>query len=311
MKFMDIPIFFMTLKSVSPEQIPRRPEGFPGQRLVMIPEAIATQASQKPITRDLFITHIGSFIAAHGHWVERPNGAPQHILIACISGSGSCMLHEREWQVGPGDLLFLPPRMRHTYRSDTSSPWTIFWVHYSGLRAGDYLSALGVTPEQPVVAVDDSCVLPEVFEDIFRHVHHGFNESAMTGLSTAFTRLLGLAKVHQGAPNMRNRKAENRLLKALSLMRHDLARSWTLEELATSAAMSVPHFTELCRRQTGLPPLALLIRLRLQRAMDLLQQGSHNVTEAARAVGYEDQFYFSRLFRKHMGLTPNSCRNGP
>jgi AraC-like DNA-binding protein len=60
-----------------------------------------------------------------------------------------------------------------------------------------------------------------------------------------------------------------------------------------------------------MPPLGLLIRLRLQRAMDLLQQGTHNVAEAASAVGYDDPFYFSRLFRKHMGITPSSCRQGP
>lgn len=77
------------------------------------------------------------------------------------------------------------------------------------------------------------------------------------------------------------------------------------------AAASVPHFTTLCRKQTGMPPLGLLIRLRLQRAMHLLQHGNHNVAEAARAVGYEDPFYFSRLFKKHIGVAPSSCMHGP
>lgn len=80
-------------------------------------------------------------------------------------------------------------------------------------------------------------------------------------------------------------------------MREDLRRPWTLLELAAEEHVSVPHFTELCRR--------------LQRAMDLLQQGNHNVAEAAAAVGYEDPFYFSRLFRKHMGIPPSACRQGP
>jgi AraC-like DNA-binding protein len=60
-----------------------------------------------------------------------------------------------------------------------------------------------------------------------------------------------------------------------------------------------------------MPPLGLLIRLRLQRAMDLLQQGTHNVAETSHAVGYDDPFYFSRLFRKHMGVPPSACRHGP
>lgn len=288
-----------------------RPEGFPGQRLVIIPPAIAVRASRQPITRDLCVTHIGHFSAVGEHYVERPHGTSQHILLACLSGHGACTLHGQDWKLGPGDLLFLPPRERHIYHADPRSPWTIFWLHFRGQRADDYLTSLGVSSQRPVVSVDDPDVLFEAFEDTFRHATRGFNEAAMTGLATAFARLLGLAKVHQRVPGSRSRRVDHRILKVLAHLRDDLAHPWTLAELARSATLSVPHFTELCRRQTGMPPLGLLIRLRLQRAMDLLQQGHHNVAEAALAVGYDDPFYFSRLFRKHMGVPPSSCRQGP
>ena len=296
------------MRAPLPEQ---RPEGFPGQRLVIVPSAIAVQAARQPVTRDLCVTHIGTFTAAGGHYVERPHGTPQHILIACTAGNGSCTLDGQEWQVEAGDLLFLPPRKAHVYRAAPRSPWTIFWIHFRGLRAADYLASLGVGDSRPVVTVNDAAALIEAFEDTFRHTNHGFNEAAMTGLTTAFARLLGLAKVHQRQPGSRSRRAENRILKVLALLRDDLARPWTLAELARSAQLSIPHFSDLCRRQSGMAPLALLIRLRLQRAVDLLQQGTHNVAEAAQAVGYDDPFYFSRLFRKHLGMPPSACRHGP
>lgn len=296
------------MPSLPPEP---RPEGFPGQRLVIIPPAIAVQAARQPITRDLCVTHIGQFSAAGGHYVQRPRGTSQHILIVCLAGNGSCTLHGRQWNLEPGQLLFLPPRVAHVYRANPQAPWTIFWIHFRGQRAGDYLASLGVSELQPVVAVDDPEVMFEAFEDTFRHATRGFSEAAMTGLATAFARLLGLAKVHQRVAGARSRRTDHRLLKVLGELRDDPAHPWTLAELASLAHLSVPHFTELCRRQTGLPPLGLLIRLRLQRAMDLLQQGNHNVAEASRAVGYDDPFYFSRLFRKHMGMAPSACRQGP
>jgi AraC-like DNA-binding protein len=163
----------------------------------------------------------------------------------------------------------------------------------------------------PVATVDDPNVIFDAFEDTFRHTTHGFGRASMTGLSTAFIRLLGLIRIHQRSVGTRSRRVETRLLRVLGRMREDLAHPWTLEELARECHLSVPHFTALCRRQTGMPPLALLIRLRLQRATDLLQRGNHNVAEAARAVGYDDPFYFSRLFHKHMGMAPSSCRSGP
>ena len=182
-------------------------------------------------------------------------------------------------------------------------------MHFRGLRATDHLNNLGVSPNNPIVSVDDPAVLIDAFEDTFRHATHGFSESAMTGLSTAFGRLFGLAKVHQRADGFRSRRTETRLLRVLSLMRDNLVRPWTLDELARESRLSIPHFTELCRQQTGMPPLGRLIRL--QRAMDLLQQGTHNVAEAGAAVGYDDPFYFFRLFRKHMGILPSTCRQGP
>jgi AraC-like DNA-binding protein len=221
-----------------------------------------------------------------------------------------------------GRMAARPPALPHAQanhgdkkpdedRADPFSPWTIFWIHFRGAQAADHLANLGVSAARPVVPVDDPGVLLAAFEDTIRHANRGFGEAALTGLSTAFARLLGLAKVHQVAVGARSRNAENRLLKVLAMMREDVARPWTLEELARQANLSPPHFTALCRRQTGMPPLGLLIRLRLQRAMDLLQRGNHNVAEAARAVGYEDPFYFSRLFKKHIGVTPSSCMHGP
>ena len=294
-----------------PDDPALKPEGFPGQRLVIIPPSIVVSVSRQPVTRDLCVTHIGAFCAAGGHYIERPRGTSQHILIACISGKGHCRIQGRECRINPGDLLFLPPREAHAYGADPRSPWTILWAHFRGERASDYLDLLGVSKEQPLVSLREVTPVVGAFEDSFQHVTYGFGNAAMIGLSTAFCRLLGLAKVLQKSSGNHPPHSENRLLQVLEKVRDNPQLSWTLDQMARDAGISIPHFTELCRRQTGMPPLAYLIRLRLQRAMDLLQQGRYNVAEAARAVGYEDPFYFSRLFRKHLGIPPSACRQGP
>jgi AraC family transcriptional regulator, arabinose operon regulatory protein len=295
-----------------PSLIPaQRPEGFPGQRLIIVPPQIAVRAVRQPVTRNLCVTHIGSFSAASGHFVDRPHGTSQYILIACLSGKGHCSLQGREWWIKTGDLLFLPPQEPHTYSADPKLPWTIFWIHFRGQHAGDYLESLGVSLERPLVSVASIGALLDAFEETISHVHHGFGDAAMTGLATAFARLLGLARVHQQSAGKRSLQTEGRLLRTLNLVRESPAKPWTLEAMARESGLSVPHFTELCRRQTGMPPMSYLIRLRLQQAMNLLIQGNHNVAEAARAVGYDDPFYFSRLFRKHMGTPPSRLRQGP
>lgn len=279
--------------------------------MVVVPPEIVKRALKRPVTRDLCVTHIGAFVAASTHYVERRKGAPQHVMIGCLAGKGHCRLGSREWSVGPGDVLFLPPGKEHEYRADPDQPWTIFWVHFQGLRAEDYLSSLGVSVSQPVGRVDVPTALIEAFEDTFRHTAHGFSEAAMLGMSTAFGRLLGLVRVHRREAGAKSKHSGERLLRTVAKMKERLDHPWTVDELSALAGLSVPHFTDLCRKQCGMPPFGLLIRLRLQRAMELLQAGSHNVGEAAREVGYTDPFYFSRLFKKHMGVAPSACRNGP
>ena len=294
------------------EHAPRRlREGFPGQRLVVVPARIVRRSLRQPVTRDLCVTHIGRFAAARGHYVRRSRGTPQFVLFFCLSGAGSCTLGRRTFPMGAGDLVVLPPRQAHLYSADDRTPWTIFWVHFEGGRAADYVKCLGATPENPVVSVDSPATMFEAFEDTFRHATHGFSDAAMMALGTAFARLLGLAVTHRRSPGLRARRAEARLLKALAVIRDRPGHSWSVAEMAREAGMSVPHFSTLFRHQTGLPPMTFLIGLRMQRAMDLLQRGQHNVSEAARAVGYEDAFYFSRLFHRHLGVPPSSCRYGP
>lgn len=286
-------------------------EGFPGQRLVIIPPKVVVASAHQPIVRDLCITHIGAFSASPEHHVERMHGTSQHILIACLAGKGLCQLGQQRWQLQAGSLLFLPPRAHHIYAANPKSPWTIFWIHFRGLRVQDYLDTLAVSARKPVIQVHNPDLLANAFEDIFRHTHHGFGEAAMVGLTTGFSRLLGLARVHQIQTGSRSIKTEGRLIKTLAAIRDNPAHSWTLPEMANAAGMSIPHFTELCRKQTGMPPTAYLIRLRLQRAMDILIRNHQNVAETARAVGYDDPFYFSRLFRKHMGVPPSAILKEP
>ena len=70
--------------------------------------------------------------------------------------------------------------------------------------------------------------------------------------------------------------------------------------------MSKRTFLRVFRAATGATPIAYLIGVRIRRAAELLRQGGVTVTEAAMRVGFEDSNYFSRQFRKVMGVTPRS-----
>jgi len=288
--------------------IRRRPEGFLGQRLVVLPGEMLVRAAGMPVVRDLEVTHLGHFTPAAGHYVRRPEGAAQWVLIFCLAGIGAVEWSGRRWQIKVGDLVLLPPGEAHLYEADLLAPWSIFWVHFTGVRADDFVKAVGWTREAPVLHVPAVETMMELFEDVYRNTLHGYSDADLLGLSTEFARFLGAVRLRARARDRRARRAEDRVLAVLRRLRESPERRWTVGEMARAAGFSITQFAKLFNQQTGSPPMTFLIRLRLQRACEILQQGDETIEEIAHRVGYEDAYYFSRLFRKHIGVAPSRFR---
>lgn len=283
-------------------------EGFSGQRLVIVPPDQQVAGASLPIVRDLQVTHIGHFNTARNHFVERRKGCPGFILIYCMAGAGHCKLLGKVWDVVAGNLIHLPADVAHSYYADAADPWSIFWIHFTGLRARDYVEALALSENCPILNIPKQDVMRDAFEQIYRHVIDGFSDLGQLGMSTGLARLIALARIYSQAGTARTRRTEDRILDIIRQLQAEPARDWRLNELAAAAGMSLPHFSERFHKQAGCPPKQFLIGLRLQIASALMQESGLTVAQIAHQVGYEDPYYFSRLFRIHTGQSPREHR---
>lgn len=283
-------------------------EGFPGQRLVVVPPAIVSSALRRPVCRWLMPSHIGRFDHARHHFVERAEGTPEHILIVCLEGEGFSRVGSKTWPVRQGEAVLLPPGRKHRYGADAGRPWSILWVHFSGEGADDHRRMLLADETGPVFPLRDLAAVVEAFEETFRHVLGGYRDADLVGLSTACGRLLGTCRLQRGAREGRRRESEERVLRTIRFMRDNLARPLLLADLARASGWAPSHFSAVFRKQTNTPPLVFLTRLKLQHACELLKSNGASVAEVASAVGYDDAFYFSRLFAREIGLSPTAYR---
>ncbi|MGJ8641057.1 MAG: helix-turn-helix domain-containing protein [Opitutaceae bacterium] len=99
-----------------------------------------------------------------------------------------------------------------------------------------------------------------------------------------------------------------RVGKVIGAVEEDFCKLWKLDELAEIAAMSKSNLLIVFRKATGQTPIDYLMRLRVQRAMELLQKTETPVTEIAFSVGFNDSNYFTRQFKKTTGVTPRQFR---
>jgi len=284
-------------------------DGFAGQRMTVLPPDIRRRSRSLPVVQDLYVTDIGHFPSAPHHYVDRPDGTEEAILIYCITGLGWCRMGEKRWTVREGWALLIPPGTPHVYGSDPEAPWSIFWSHFGGTRVRGYLEMLGVTGQEPVFYAPEAQVIVQLFEEAYSHVYHGYTDTSLIGLSTVMTHLLGLLKCHQRAPNAVGRHREENILKSIQYMREHLHEPHTLVDLAQTSALSVSHYSRLFREQTNTSPLNFFIRLKMQRACALLDTTDNAVGDIAQKVGYDDPFHFCRMFKKVIGMPPTSYRD--
>ncbi len=79
----------------------------------------------------------------------------------------------------------------------------------------------------------------------------------------------------------------------------------SLETLSETMYISPTYISRVFKEETGNSPINYLINIRLNRAKEMLETNQVTVKEAAETVGYQDAYYFSKLFKKHYGKSPS------
>jgi AraC-like DNA-binding protein len=98
--------------------------------------------------------------------------------------------------------------------------------------------------------------------------------------------------------------------KALSAIHGSAARNWTIEELAREVGLSRSVLAERFADLVGLPPMQYLAKWRMQIAAAQLSKGNANIAAIAADIGYGSEAAFSRAFKKVVGVSPSTWRQG-
>ena len=288
-----------------PVSAKRKREGFPGQHLVVLPGPIIQQAQRSALMADLFPTAAGFFPKAPGHLVERERGLAECVLIRVVSGAGWVRTTERQ-ELGGGQWLLIPAGLPHAYGADEKTPWSIQWVHFQGRASAAFAALLGAETEVAVLTVPRSGTEALDLARIYGGLEQGYTQPNLLA-AVAQLRLV-LTELERAQRLGRPSSAGEAVTASLAWMSDNLAARADLASLAAAAGLSIPHYSDLFRRATGYPPVEHFLRLKIQRACQLLDTTELRVNEVAAAVGWVDPFYFSRFFRKITGQSPRAYR---
>ncbi|SEJ75603.1 AraC-like ligand binding domain-containing protein [Dyadobacter sp. SG02] len=287
----------------------RKSEGFKGQRLIVLPLKIQNEfLVEDPITRQIFITDIGYYPTAQYHYVERPQGISQHIIIYCVNGHGWVEIDNKKIDVRPSQFITIPSDKPHRYGSNTNDPWTIYWIHFKGETSAYIVDLIldNVKNYKPILAYDANRI--KLFEEIYTNLEKGYSADTLRYVNMTFSHFLS-SLLYEDKFNNMDKAYENHVIAlTIELMQRRISEMISLNEFASFAKLSVSHFSLLFRTKTGHAPIEYFNHLKVQKACQYLSFTRMTIKEIANSLGIDDQYYFSRMFSKLMEIPPTAYR---
>ncbi|MBW7457261.1 helix-turn-helix domain-containing protein [Paenibacillus sepulcri] len=287
----------------------RKADGFEAEKIIVLPPYILKEMVAHPLIRQLYITDIGYFPRARHHYRDRPSGCSMHILIYCAGGEGWIQSgSHKAMRVTEQTLTVIPADTPHSYGADENNPWSIYWFHLMGEDAGAFFSNFSMEAGPLRLGLSHSVKLLDLFGqcyDILSSKPYSMDHQVHVSQTVRYyLSFVGLMKAGAG-----EEKSERYIEQAIQYMKEQLESNLSLEELVAHTRISKQHLNHLFKQSTGFAPIDYYLRMKIQRAGQLLDLTDRSIKDIGLSLGFQDPYYFSRLFKKMIGLSPTEYRN--
>lgn len=226
-------------------------------------------------------------------------------------GRGAVRVNGRWHDVRANELVLMKPGDRYEQeRTTIRDPYTVYFMHFFPFGRDDPELDQAFARDWPdVVDLPLSSSVGSLFAGLARLTSdHSYGWSLRMKL-----RVLEIIHEVAGYLNARNLTDGSgsaslfSIARARRLIEPRFAEDLMLSEIAEEVGLSSSHLSTMFRIHVGRPPIEYQTECRLNEAKHLLSTG-HNVSETSDRVGYHSIHYFSRTFKKHLGLSPSEYR---
>lgn len=275
-------------------------DGFENEKFIVIPTESFANYLEHPLVNALFITDIGFFPEASYHYRERKEGIDEFILIYCTGGRGFIEIEGQKIELQSNKLFCIPKNAGHKYYADEKDPWSILWVHFKGENVKYFpLNNKEVRQLGSSEANERLMYLFKLLIDMLE-----INYTLGNFIYEAQVLALILAEIYYRESSLDLDKQNQYLRKAIHYMYRNLDKDLTLEDIAEHMKLSKSYLNNIFNKYANRAPIDFYIYLKMQQACKYFRMTDMKVYEVGKKLGYEDQYYFSRIFKKMIGISP-------
>lgn len=219
----------------------------------------------------------------------------------CESGKGIVKTPHGEMDIEPGDVFIVPASIKHYYRTGDCDLWSFYWYNIRGSFFEEVLSAYNVSNRY----VFKDCRVHDIIESsISKAIKEDTLENKAIFMAQRIYELIIKISVFTNTgrisemTSLIKRYIDNHIYEKLSLD-------------TISSGLNIPKHTinRLFKEEIKMSPYNHILTRKMDICRNLLTQTSLSIKEIAFMLGFSDQYYFSNIFKKRMGLSPLKYRN--
>ena len=266
---------------------------------------LAVEDESKP----LIVTSCGNYKVKNRAEVRtsRPKGRKDYQLLYIAAGQGHFFINGQERVVSAGNIIVYLPGQPQEYVYFKDDKTDVYWVHFTGSDVEKIIDYYNIRLSENIIYIGTSPDYQWLFGQIIQEMQlcrPRFEELISLLLRNIF---ILISRNLIGA-NRADNSLENEVELAMHYFRENYRVEINVEDYALSRGMSASNFYRIFKQISGSTPLQFILKLRLSNAQNLLENSNLTIAEIASAVGYENPLYFSRLFHKHIGVSPYEYR---
>ena len=264
-----------------------------------------------PQTKVPFYMEMAGISYCDGTYRMKRQESAETVLEYIVEGRGYLNVDGENYAATKGDVYILRKKTTHTYWSDAKSPWVKIFFNIRGSLAEKILEEYKLGTKGKVV------LNGEGLEDDFREMLARVSDNTITqaerfdGAAVDFLKIIiKLANLERMRGNLKGdlMSVEDEMNKLIEYITMNPKRIVSNQELGDVIFHSKDYVIKRFFANFGVTPYEYQIQQKIFSAKNLLGHTKMSVKEIAASLGYDDQHYFSYMFKKRCGLSPTQYR---
>lgn len=248
------------------------------------------------------------FVVNYGYYGHRPAGSKDWLILFTLQGEGIIKLESETYNLSSGDVVIYPPKTPHNYAASQIGTWEFMWAHF--IPEPHWTRWLQLP-------MNNGIIRHSFHGDSFIRSHKAFvqliSDSKKSDKHDLMLAMITLSEIlvllNQSYSEESHHGLDDRISELLKYMSDNLHKNITLNELSRHIGLSVSRLCHFYKEQTGTTISETLIKLRLQKSVQLLEFTTRQISEISLDVGFNSPYYFTRKFKEYFQQTPSQYRS--